>query len=78
MLDSSVGSSLRETGAGSLAAISVWVMFSDIILLGEASIRVAGVCDPVVTGVGSVPVTCLFQVLCLLPVRALKTLVINP
>ena len=57
MLGSSTGSSLWEAGAGSLATNSVWVMSSDSVLLVGASLGVAGVCDPMVTSVGGMPVT---------------------
>ena len=76
--DTLISSSLREAGAGGLATNSVWILSSASSLLVVASIGVAGVCDPMVTGVVSMLVTCFLLVFHLLPVRALKMLVINP
>ena len=52
VLGSSAVSSLREAGSGSLATNLAWVMSSGSVLVVQALIGVAGVCDPMVISVG--------------------------
>ena len=82
---SSIGSSISSSSAS-----ADWIVLpctgSDVVtgtsgaLIGVTGLSgaVIGVVAPVVTGVGDIPVTCLLLVLCLLPVKALKTLTKMP
>ena len=64
-------------GDNGQAPTSSWFMSSDRVSLVGAVAEVSEVYDPMVTGVGSMLVTCFLLVLHLLPVQALKTLSMN-
>ena len=72
---SALGTGISGSSEDWIWAVSTWV--GDAVVAWASGV-VTGVAEPEVTGVGVMLVTCLLLVLCLLPVRTQKTLVIKP
>ena len=68
---STMGMGISDSSADLIWVVSTWVSSA---VVGWTSSAVTGVVEPYITGIGSIHVTCLLLVLCLLPMRDQKTL----